>query len=144
MIFVPLFHPKQPSQFQILLETSVVFSPLSLTCCLSTFQQLGIEWPQQQDRNVTLSPQSSQLSGQNTKVWKDSLIHTLATLILLSKSADLHQKQLHIHSHNLPTFTDRCYQKNQGKYQCPYFRPLRELRNYVSIQKLCQPLQFAK
>lgn len=80
----------------------------------------------------------SQLSGQDIKVWKDNLIHTLTTPILLSKFVNLHQKQLPIHKHNLSTLSSSVLPRELRKVSMSILPSLQRTcnlllsRNYVS------------
>lgn len=96
-VFVPLLHPQQLSQFQILLETNVMPRPSS-DCCLSPHilaagYRVAITAIQKCYTFCSEIPNS----GQDTQVLKDSLIHPLVTLILPSKSVHL-QQNLYTHT----------------------------------------------
>lgn len=65
---------------------------LRAVCYIPTSQQLTPSSPLLKD---------PQLFGEDTQVWKDSLMHPLVTLILLSESVNLHKKKpLITHIHN--------------------------------------------
>lgn len=78
-VFVSSLHTKQLSQFQILLETNIMPSPLSLisVCYISShFSRWILSGRNSKTGMLYLLFKDSQLCGQDTQVWNDSNANT--------------------------------------------------------------------